>query len=186
MAPDGSRRATCLITSHHRLGKPRGIQKSLPHTRHRRAARADDHGPVRTGAVCGPSQRTKRRATTRRDTNQRRVFPLAGAVVGAVIRKPNWSPGRCCQSAGPCPRRAGRSPRWPATSIAAAGSGWAGCGISSTSPRATTRQPGGRARRRTHRFVEGCPRAAVWSGCARSTRCHTAPACKIIGDSAVR
>jgi hypothetical protein len=29
--------------------------------------------------------------------------------------------------------------------------------------------------------AEGCPRAAVWSGCARSTRCHTAPACKI-GD----
>ncbi len=27
--------------------------------------------------------------------------------------------------------------------------------------------------------VEGCPRAAVWSGCARSTGCHTAPACKI-------
>jgi hypothetical protein len=29
------------------------------------------------------------------------------------------------------------------------------------------------------RSVEGCPRAAVWSGCARSTGCHTTPACKI-------
>jgi hypothetical protein len=27
--------------------------------------------------------------------------------------------------------------------------------------------------------VEGCPRADVWSGCARSTGCHTAPTCKI-------
>ena len=27
--------------------------------------------------------------------------------------------------------------------------------------------------------VEGCPRAGVWSGCARSTGCHTAPAHKI-------
>jgi hypothetical protein len=35
---------------------------------------------------------------------------------------------------GPCPRRAGRSPRWPATSTAAAGAGGPGCGISSTSP----------------------------------------------------
>jgi hypothetical protein len=33
--------------------------------------------------------------------------------------------------------------------------------------------------------VEGCPRAAVWSGCAKPTRCHTAPACKIIGDPVV-
>jgi hypothetical protein len=27
--------------------------------------------------------------------------------------------------------------------------------------------------------IEGCPRAGVWSGCARSTGCHTAPARKI-------
>nr|MDQ3765213.1 hypothetical protein [Actinomycetota bacterium] len=27
--------------------------------------------------------------------------------------------------------------------------------------------------------VEGGPRAAVWSGCARSTGCHTTPVCKI-------
>jgi hypothetical protein len=70
-------------------------------------------------------------------------------------------------------------------STAAARPGPAGCSISPTSPRATTRQPGGRARRRTHRFYEGCPRAALWSGCARSTRCHTAPACKIVGDPVI-
>jgi hypothetical protein len=33
--------------------------------------------------------------------------------------------------------------------------------------------------------VEGCPRAAVWSGCARPTRCHTAPARKIFSDPVV-
>jgi hypothetical protein len=27
--------------------------------------------------------------------------------------------------------------------------------------------------------VKGCPWAAAWSGCARPTGCHTAPACKI-------
>jgi hypothetical protein len=47
-----------------------------------RAARTDDHRQVRTGAVCGPPQRTKRRATTRRDTDQRRVFPLAAPFSG--------------------------------------------------------------------------------------------------------
>ena len=48
-----------------------------------------------------------------------------------------------------------------------------GCGIPSISPRATTRQPGGTARRRTCRLCRGQPRAAVWSGFARSTGCHT-------------
>jgi hypothetical protein len=28
-------------------------------------------------------------------------------------------------------------------------------------------------------FVEGCPWAAVWSGCARPTGCHPSPTCKI-------
>ncbi len=35
--------------------------------------------------------------------------------------------------------------------------GWAGCGIPSTSRRATTRQPGGRAGRRTYGFRRGLP-----------------------------
>ena len=53
--------------------------------------------------------------------------------------------------------------------------GVAGCGIPPTSRRATTRRPGGRAARGTSRRVEGCPRAAVWSGYARSTGCRTSP-----------
>jgi hypothetical protein len=48
--------------------------------------------------------------------------------------------------------------------------------------RATTRQPEGRARHGRTGSIESCPRAAVWSGCARSTGCHTTPACKTIGD----
>jgi hypothetical protein len=58
LASRPDRSTACLITSHRCLGKP-----------HRRATRADDHGQVRTGAVCGPSQRTKRCATTRHDTD---------------------------------------------------------------------------------------------------------------------
>lgn len=54
---------------------------------------------------------------------------------------------RCAQSE--CPRRAGRSPGWPVTGTAAIGSGGLGvAGIPSISRRATTHQPGGRARPR--------------------------------------
>jgi len=52
------------------------------------------------------------------------------------------------------------------------------CGIPSTSQRATTRRHGGRADRVKLRAVEGCPRAAVWSGYARSTGCRTVPGCE--------
>ena len=52
----------------------------------------------------------------------------------------------------------------------------AGCGIPSTSPRATTRRPGGKS---CTRFGDGasraCPRAAAWSGDARSTGCPHEP-----------
>ena len=53
--------------------------------------------------------------------------------------------------------------------------GWAGCGIPSTSQRATTRRPGGRARQIGSRCVEGRPRVVAWSGVARSTGCRTSP-----------
>jgi len=58
-----------------------------------------------------------------------------------------------------CPRRAGRTPGWPATSTGAAG--WAGCrqGVASHRPpqRATTRRPGGRATRGPLRSRRGLP-----------------------------
>jgi hypothetical protein len=90
-------------------------------------------------------------------TNDERC-PLVSAALGAVIRRPAWSPRRSCRSQRPCPRRAGRSPGWawpPRTG--AAEPGWAGCGIPSISLRATTRHPEGRARQRTRRFRRGLP-----------------------------
>jgi hypothetical protein len=91
------------------------------------------------------------------DADQRRVIFVGQHRSRAVIRRLASSPRRSCRSEGPSPRRAGRSPRWLATSAAVARPGWTGWGISSTSPRATTRQPGGRARRRTHRLCSGLP-----------------------------
>jgi hypothetical protein len=76
---------------------------------HHRPTRSDDHGQVHTGAVYGPSQRTKRRVTTRSNTSQRRVFSLVGALLGAVIRRPAWSPEICCQSRGIVPTPGGCS-----------------------------------------------------------------------------
>lgn len=81
---------------------------------------------------------------------------------------------------GPCPRRA-VAPRWTAERAAAAGWIGAGCDPHSPPQRATIRQPGGRARRRTHRFRREPPRAAVWSGwCQVDAMPHT-PGSKIIG-----
>ena len=58
-----------------------------------------------------------------------------------------------------------------------------GCGIPSTSLTATTRQAGAERGNARIGFIEGCPRAAVWSGCARPTGCHTAPARSISESS---
>ncbi len=59
----------------------------------------------RIGAVCGPSQRTKRHPTTRCDVDQRRLLPLFSAGFGAVIRRLAGSLGRCPPSAGRSVRR---------------------------------------------------------------------------------
>jgi hypothetical protein len=56
-----------------------------------------------------------------------------------------------------CPRRAGRSPGWPATNASGAGPVWVGWGIPPTSPRATTWGPGGRATRGRCRSHRGLP-----------------------------
>lgn len=60
------------------------------------------------------------------------------------------------------PRRAGRSARWSARSTAAVRSGWAGGGISSTSSRATTRQPG--QSQTTHVPILLRAALGLWSG----------------------
>ena len=127
-------------------------------------------GRFRIGGVCGPSQPTKRRSTTRCDADQRRLLPLVNAGREAVIRRPAWSPRRSCQSPRPLPSPGGQTsgstqlPEPPPGGVK-----WTGCGIPSASPRATTRQPGGRAGHHRCGSVEGCPRAGARSGCARLT-----------------
>jgi len=116
-------------------------------------------------------------------TNDERC-PLVSAALGAVIRRPAWSPRRSCQSMWTLPSPGRQVSEMSSHEYCAARPGWAGCGIPSTSLRATTRHPGAEPDDARAGSVEGCPRAAVWSGCARSTRCHTAPTCKIIGDKA--
>jgi hypothetical protein len=69
----------------------------------------------------------------------------------------------------------GRPPRWPTR---ASSPGGGGCDIPSTSPRATTRCPGGKHGKLARRG-RGCCRGTAWSGCARPTGCHPIPACKI-------
>jgi hypothetical protein len=51
--------------------------------------------------------------------------------------------------------------------------GWAGRGIPPTSPRTTTRLPGGRPGNPAGGEQGCCPRGAPWSGDARTTGCHT-------------
>jgi hypothetical protein len=86
----------------------------------------------RIGAVCGPSQPTEQRSTTRFDAAQQRVLPLVSAGLGAVIRRPAWSPRRSCQSQRSLPSPGGQVSGM-ATIRSAARVGWAGCGVPSTS-----------------------------------------------------
>jgi hypothetical protein len=77
------------------------------------------------------------------------------------------------------PRRAGRPLGWPSTGSPRLGRG-AGCGIPPTSPRATTRQPRGRATWRTHQFRRGLPLGRRVVGLASGRRDATrTPTCKI-------
>jgi hypothetical protein len=77
------------------------------------------------------------------------------------------------------PRRAGRSPGWPTTSVPGVPR-WAGCGIPPTSRRATTRHPRGRAGRGrpavASRAAPGAPRGRAAPGRRDAAR---VPACKI-------
>ncbi len=103
--------------------------------------------------------------TPKRSCQVRGVLPVALHLQaqGPLPARPK------CALAGRAGLRDGRHKR-QAHSV-----GWGGCGIPSTSPRATTRLPGGRPGKLGGRLRGCCPRGAAWSGYARSTGCHTAP-----------
>ena len=68
--------------------------------------------------------------------------------------------------------RAGLRDGWPKRQAGPRGPG-VGCGIPSTSPRATTRCPGGKPGKLDGCWQGGCPRGTAWSGYARPMGCHT-------------
>jgi hypothetical protein len=94
-----------------------------------------------------------------------------------------WLSDRTCTHQK-CPRRAGRSPGWLATRAAAAGSGWAGCGIPSTSL-----QGYHTAARGQSQIINALvpSRAAPGLPCGRATPdrrdATPVPVCKIDGDA---
>ena len=127
-------------------GRPPALADRIPLSVHMRASLLTRrYGPLLCTAALGSSDRA-------RTAPGRRSLSCATSANAGVAQPKK------------CPRRACRSPGWPSTRTAAAGSG--GQGVASHRPplRATTRQHGGRARRRTHRFIEWLPRAGVWSG----------------------
>jgi hypothetical protein len=67
-----------------------------------------ESGPS-VGRLSGRNNAQQRDTTL---TNGRQCA-LVSADLGAVIRRPVWSPRRSWQSAGPGPRQAGRPPGWP-------------------------------------------------------------------------
>jgi hypothetical protein len=156
------------------LAQPHPDLRPLRHLGEGRSAR-----PARIYEPCAHRGRlwaVSADATTRND--EQRCRPTSSIATGQhrVHRLDlsfAWSPRRSCQSEGLCPRRAGRSPGWPATRTAAAGLG-EGCGIPSTSPKGYHTAARGQSKTTYAPVsVERCPRAAVWSGSARSTGCHT-------------
>jgi hypothetical protein len=92
--------------------------------------------------------------------------PLAVLGAKALVR---ILPAALHQPVQVRPRRAGWSPGWPER------------GIPSTSPRTTTRRPGGRAVQAGRRLLRGLPRAGARSGCARLTGCHASPSVQAQG-----
>lgn len=77
----------------------------------------------------GPGRRSPRRATSANAARSKQHMPSPGRQASGMASHENYC-------------------GWV---------GWTGCGIPSTSPRATTRRPGGRATRRHHRSRRGLP-----------------------------
>jgi hypothetical protein len=144
-----------------------GISRRIYSPLHTSAA--DDRAQVPDRGRLGPSQRTQRRSVTRYDADQRRVI-FAGK---------RRSHG--CQSQQPCPRRAAdlRDSQPPALlRPGRVGRVWHPPGLPPGPPHAS---PGAEPCDARAGPVEGCPRAAAWSGSARPTGCHTTTSVKIVG-----
>jgi hypothetical protein len=138
------------------------------------AAPADDHGDGAHRALCGLSQQAQRRSTTRNVADQRRRSPLISATPRGHDLSLAWSPRRSCQSrTRPSPGE--QISGMPASKTAAARLG--GQGVASPRPPGGLPQgiPGAEPDDARAGSVEGCPRDALWSGCARSTGCRTSP-----------
>jgi hypothetical protein len=137
-----------------------GISRRIYSPLHTSAA--DDRAQVPDRGSLGPSQRTQRRSVTRYDAGQRRVI-FAGK---------RRSHG--CQSQQPCPRRAADlRDSQPSALLRSGRVGrvWHPPGLPPGLPHAS---PGAELCDLRAGPVEGCPRAAAWSGSARPTGCHTA------------
>jgi hypothetical protein len=74
-----------------------------------------------------------------------------------ALSQPHYISNRSPVQTKTCPRRAGRSPGWPATSEALVWVGWTGVASRRSPPRATTRRPGDRANRGRRRPHRGLP-----------------------------
>jgi hypothetical protein len=141
------------------------------------------HRYTHIGAVCGPSQRTQQRSTTRYNADQRQTMC-------ADQRQPQGSDQEACLisqkilSISNDPALAGRADLRDSQPPELLRRGPGRQSVTSRRPPSgtTTRQPGDRAARGRSSPVEGCPRAGAWSGYARPTGCHTLPTSKIVND----
>jgi hypothetical protein len=118
-----------------------------------------------TGCHTGPSMRDLSSMTSRRHDD------------GSSYQSPGWYQRRYISKRSPVHTKhalAGRAGlRDGRHQRQARLGGWAGRGIPPTSPRATTRLPGGRPDNPARGEQGCCPRGAAWSGDARTTGCHT-------------
>jgi hypothetical protein len=101
-------------------------------------------------------------------------------VLGSIPGGPSFSVHPARFSNNPCPRRAGRSPGWPPPAPSPVGE-VVGCGIPPTSPRATTRRPGGTRGQHEWRKAGMVPPRRRVVGLTPGRRDATRrPTCKII------
>jgi len=112
----------------------------------------------RIGAVCGPSQPTPQSARTNNDADQQAVLPLLSitslARTSALLGLPEDLVDLKSHALA---RRADLRDGQPPENRRRQGSGGGGAASPRSPLRATTRQPGGRAGRRTWRLRRGLP-----------------------------